>query len=67
MSEKKYFPITEAAQILGLCRNTLRAFTKEFKHGVHYIDRRRKGARKSNLYFNVKAIQEYWEVRPEKR
>ena len=65
--EKKYFPMGETLQILGVCRTTLRAYLKEFKHGVHYIDRRRKGGRKSKLYFNVEAIQKYWEIAPEKR
>jgi len=65
--ERKYLPTAEATKILGVCRNTLMAYMKEFKHGVHYVDRRRKGARKSSLFFNVQAIQEYWQIRPEKR
>ncbi|MDX2255552.1 MAG: hypothetical protein NW214_08565 [Pseudanabaenaceae cyanobacterium bins.39] len=67
MAERKYLSMGEALQILGVCRTTLRAYLKEFKHGIHYIDRRRRGGRKAKLYFNIKAIQEYWELPPEKR
>lgn len=65
--EKKYFPMGEALQILGVCRGTLRKYLKEFKHGVHYQDRRKKGGRKAKLFFNIQAIIEYWETPPEKR
>ncbi|BBC24786.1 hypothetical protein [Pseudanabaena sp. ABRG5-3] len=67
MSQKKYISTGEALQILGISRETLRKYLKEFKHGVHYQDRRRKGARKSSLFFNIEAIYDYWQTRPEKR
>lgn len=65
--EKKYFATGEAVKILQVSRNTLRAYLKEFKYGVHYQDRRKKGDRKSKLFFNVEAIEQYWDTPPEKR
>ncbi len=64
---KKYLPTGEALEILGICRATLRKYLKEFKHGVHYQDRRKRGDRKSKLFWNVEAIKEYWDIAPEKR
>lgn len=67
MPEKKYLPTGEALQILGISRETLRKYLKEFKHGVHYQDRRKRGGRKSKLFWNIEAIQIYWDIPPEKR
>ena len=67
MSEKKYFPTGEALKILGICRQTLRKYLKEFEYGVHYQDRRKKTDRKSKLFWNIEAIKRYWDTPPEKR
>lgn len=67
MPEKKYLSTGEALQILGISRESLRKYLKEFKHGVHYQDRRKKGSRAAKLFWNIEAIQSYWDTPPEKR
>jgi hypothetical protein len=67
MAEKKYFTIAEAAKMLQVSQRVLKNYIPELKHGKHYQDRRKRGARKANLFFNVEAILEYWNTQPELR
>jgi hypothetical protein len=67
MSQKKYFSTGEAVEILGISRENLRKYLKEFKHGIHYQDRRKHGGKSAKLFWNIEAIQEYWNNPPEKR
>ncbi len=65
--DKKYYPIAEAAAILGISARTLKNYLPELSHGQHYQDRRRKGARKGSYFFSPDAITQYWDKRPERR
>ena len=64
MAEKKYFPLGEAAEMLQVTKRVLKRYIPELKHGVHYQDRRKKGDRKAQYFFNVDAIVEYWNTKP---
>jgi predicted transcriptional regulator len=67
MAEKKYFPVAEAAEMLGKTERDLRAYLPELQHGKHYQDRRKKGKRKNDIFINVQALEEYWDIPPELR
>lgn len=67
MAEKKYFAIAEAAKELGISERTLRNYLPELKHGEHYQDRRKKGARKAKYFVNIEALEKYWSINPERR
>lgn len=67
MAEKKYFPLSEAAEKLDISPRTLKTYIPELKSGKHYQDRRKAGARKSQYFFNIEAIIEYWNTNPASR
>lgn len=67
MPEKKYFAIAEAAEMLQVSQRTLKKYIPELKHGKHYQDRRKKGARKAQYFFNIEEIICYWNANPAQR
>ena len=59
--------IDELAKAFNVSRSTIVKLIDDLTYGVHYIDLSQKGAYNRQLRFNLKACQDYFLTKPEKR